>query len=111
MMTHAPEPWRKDELGNIVNADFMIYSNRWPCTMYRKEDVDRLIACVNACAGIPTEDLAQIRHAALVKIQGDKINEHMFGGHENRPPIPPSPRMLAEYLEIVWGVKTKVEYL
>jgi hypothetical protein len=56
-MTYTPEPWRIDEHSNIVNADFMVYSTSYPGMFYRREDMDRAIACVNACAGIPTEDL------------------------------------------------------
>lgn len=32
-------------------------------TMYSEEDARRLVACVNACAGIPTEDLERYYNA------------------------------------------------
>ncbi len=55
MTGHTPEPW-----GPFDNP---------PLTMItlNKYDYDRARACVNACAGIPTEQLAKGNVAALIK--------------------------------------------
>lgn len=55
-MTYPSEPWRKDEHGNIVGEDFMVCGKNGN-PLPRDEDWERIIACVNACQGIPTERL------------------------------------------------------
>jgi len=57
-MTHSPEPWTRksgwlepvlDANGNIVVTTEDVIMQRY--------DLVRAIACVNACKGVPTEDL------------------------------------------------------
>lgn len=66
MTDHSPEPWKID----TVNADRRvhvsgIYDAQQQCPLTPSpgdwtmsvEDARRITACVNACRGIPTEDL------------------------------------------------------
>lgn len=47
-MSHTPEPWRVSGTGHICAGDKVIpYDDL-------KADARRIVACVNACAGIPT---------------------------------------------------------
>lgn len=55
---HTPEPWRKEgdwRTGMIVGA----YGSDVAVTVgkYGEANAARITACVNACAGIPTDDL------------------------------------------------------
>lgn len=65
-MTHSPEPWNSreyacGELASIVDASGNMIASveRWKndSTLLADSNVDRIVACVNACDGIPTEDL------------------------------------------------------
>lgn len=50
-MSHTPEPWRVSGTGHICAGDKVIpYDDL-------KADARRIVACVNACAGIKTEAL------------------------------------------------------
>lgn len=55
-MSHTPEPWAVDPL-----YGFVIDKNGEPidlCGSYEASlNMDRLVICVNACEGIPTDDL------------------------------------------------------
>jgi hypothetical protein len=51
-MNHAPEPWKRiDEI--TLDGDGLRIVDQRPIG---DEDLDRAIACVNACAGIPDQD-------------------------------------------------------
>ena len=76
-------------------------------TDQEKADAERIVACVNACAGIPTEELPKVGQMVRMKRKGEEINNHIFGRFPTRPP---TERMLEEYLDIVWGVNVKVKY-
>lgn len=61
---HTPEPWRIDEYRNFVTPDGPLYLGgaTTPLTLgedMRKgwENARRIVACVNACEGIGTEQL------------------------------------------------------
>lgn len=63
-MKHTQEPWdvHQDAAGIIVakvNPDLSLLGldlDEYACFM-NEEDARRVVACVNACAGIPTDDL------------------------------------------------------
>lgn len=72
-MKHTPEPWdvHQDAAGIIVaklNPDMSLLGldlDEYACFM-NEEDARRVVACVNACAGIPTDDLeASPEHGLL----------------------------------------------
>jgi hypothetical protein len=78
---HSPTPW-------VAEDDFIIDANGesvgWavhnpvPILWYiPKEDADRIIACVNACEGIPNEELYQIKQI---------IQRYFQLHHEGGPP-------------------------
>ena len=54
-MEHSPEPWGKDSLTLIEDADGVMVAMAATVA-----DRDRIIACVNALAGIPTEDIERV---------------------------------------------------
>lgn len=54
---HTPEPWKHVGQGDIIGAN-----NDDACAAYLRTDIGdanarRIVACVNACAGIPTASL------------------------------------------------------
>ena len=57
---HSPEPWVAERGDFVVDANgatvgaILVYSNT-------AADTDRIIACVNACAGIPADELHMIK--------------------------------------------------
>jgi hypothetical protein len=59
-MPHSPEPWKAFSL-HITDAagDTVISANEdYTSTMLQSErDIRRIVACVNACQGISTEEL------------------------------------------------------
>lgn len=66
-MTHSPEPWKletppSDKWVQIVDANGKVVDDDLPrpAKPLLMEDFERIVACVNACAGIPTEDLSKI---------------------------------------------------
>ena len=62
---HTPEPWHlsfDDANGLQIEADGLtcvlyVSAEDIDADMFRTEDARRIVACVNACAGIPTEAL------------------------------------------------------
>lgn len=74
-MTHSQEPWISEGLPSALKgiARFEGMIGNDPCgfsgelnhigNTLKKEDADRIVACVNACAGIPTEDLPRFANA------------------------------------------------
>ena len=58
MSEHTPEPWTDD----------IIDTEHWPTRIITSEDWNRAKACVNACAGIPTEALEGASVRALVDV-------------------------------------------
>lgn len=67
-MNHSSEPWRKGLRSDSIVCDDMrialtpdvrnYYGGNLVCESLDEEDRERIIACVNACAGITTEKLA-----------------------------------------------------
>jgi hypothetical protein len=57
---HTPEPWELKTTAGSDHTLCTIYSSKAGRGIARHvlpEDASRIVACVNACAGIPTEDL------------------------------------------------------
>jgi hypothetical protein len=53
---HSPEPWRIDEQNRVTDATgHIVMFGELDCI--EAGDPRRIVACVNACAGIPTEAL------------------------------------------------------
>ena len=78
---HTPTPWgfsRDDENG----VEFNITSDKWyvavccdaPGNAFPQDNARRIVACVNACAGIPTDDLEQCPSGGLFHL-ADHANE------------------------------------
>ncbi len=58
-MSHTKEPWASGLHGiNIISPDtgFVVVST-YTGNQNRRDDIRRIVACVNACAGITTEEL------------------------------------------------------
>jgi len=57
MTTHTPEPWTADEHGNIGagSPEYIIAS----LNILREANARRIVACVNALAGVPTKNIAK----------------------------------------------------
>ncbi|MGY4028272.1 hypothetical protein ACW5WQ_20365 [Aeromonas rivuli] len=64
MSQHTPVPWLK--VGKFVAAHSPLNDVFYVCQCDEEHDARRIVACVNACEGIPTEDLeASPRHGLL----------------------------------------------
>jgi hypothetical protein len=64
---HSPEPWNYGDLLTDKDGE-IIFDRGW----YEGEQIDpsdedweRIVACVNACAGIPTEVLTMHKHPVI----------------------------------------------
>lgn len=75
-MSHSPEPWRLIDSGflNSVrccdkNGEFVAgYCSDEGSIAKGDPNWERIVACVNACVGIPTERLAQMDLQSAVEI-------------------------------------------
>jgi len=70
MNGHSPEPWSYDSsYDNINDADDVAVLDIW-----NPDDAERIVACVNACRGISTEDLKKsIRKENIVLLGRDEV--------------------------------------
>lgn len=64
-MNHSPTPWIANENGHdVIDADGMLVVQAYAAFCDReplaKANIERIIACVNACASIPTESLTAL---------------------------------------------------
>ena len=60
---HAPEPWIVEgTAGTVISADL-----RGKRTINNAANARRIVACVNACAGIPTNELEGAHFAGAVR--------------------------------------------
>ena len=69
MSNHTPEPWSLLEAGDSIKHQVPVSSDRTSIltiategaiafgAVYSADDARRIVACVNACAGLPTEQL------------------------------------------------------
>lgn len=63
-MNHTPEPWSFIERGDCgagAEADLSVEKDDALRGYLSLDDARRIVACVNACAGIPTEQIEQMR--------------------------------------------------
>lgn len=79
---HAPEPWYKNKQGNLCGGGYMVCE-----TVYRDEDLERIIACVNACEGIPTEELNWVSVKDRLPTRDDKYFVYCPSADEDSPLI------------------------
>ena len=86
MANHTPEPWKTDELeififgndGNLTATPFMCAGRP---SETANANARRIVACVNACAGIPTEDLEKVNKPVDDKFHnGYRIKLECLGG-------------------------------
>jgi len=59
MPEHSPEPWSASG-SNIEDAngnDVCAFTGEWGETPLSPEDVRRIVACINSCVNVPTQDL------------------------------------------------------
>lgn len=66
---HTPEPWASDKRDPVLFQDVLILDSNGKSIgkVWRSEDTLRIVACVNACAGISTEALEQGVIGALIE--------------------------------------------
>jgi hypothetical protein len=73
-MKNSPTPWSVEETTidrRVVDANgtpifgLIERDGRQFMVIPLQENAERIVACVNACAGIPTEDLQQLTHGEL----------------------------------------------
>jgi hypothetical protein len=72
-MAHTQEPWRTGRAGAVVanfpikeiggSDDIEYYGGHLVCESVTKSNAARIVACVNACAGIPIEKLTQVENS------------------------------------------------
>lgn len=64
-MNHSPTPWIANENGHdVIDADGMLVVQAYAAFCDREPlaqaNIERIVACVNACASIPTESLTAL---------------------------------------------------
>jgi len=74
MSKHTPEPW-------IYHSDTGVIQYVGSCDM-SDADAERIVACVNACAGIPTDDIAVLVGCAINDIR--KQNAELSAQYADR---------------------------
>ena len=78
MTDHTPKPWQRRGKSYRIQIDDKFYLvPKWEGTAGTQRDrerlneiVERVLACVNACAGIPTEQLGDVKaliEAAIIQ--------------------------------------------
>lgn len=60
---HSPEPWfSEDDFVLCSNGESVGWISHGPSPLnVSREDQARIVACINACAGIPTDELHMIK--------------------------------------------------
>lgn len=85
--THTPEPWRVDHNGfTLVGNDVVLGSlGGCPGTSSQEDDANaaRIVACVNAMAGIKDpEGASAALHALLLAVGHDPtLSQRKYAGH------------------------------
>lgn len=81
-MEHSPEPWMCESWGDKSapgSQEFCVWSDRGrkdvsgqeiPIANTTEEDARRIVACVNACAGIATNNLEAMGEGGLFELLG-----------------------------------------
>lgn len=59
------EPWSRSDIepGVVLYCDGLVAQRPGSLRQFSSKELDRIIACVNACAGIPTEQLQEKANA------------------------------------------------
>lgn len=69
-MSHSPEPWEYNR--HRVHSGIVAVNNNFVCRpdlrFSTHEDMERIVACVNACAGIPTEELIGKKASKIIAV-------------------------------------------
>lgn len=72
MSEHTKEPWRISQYGNVVAGDNNNFTNEVRVKGFTlssgktcEDNARRIVACVNACEGIPTEVLESGPHRII----------------------------------------------
>lgn len=86
-MSHTPEPWALFEVGDRFKHQCPVSSDKTSIltiatedgtqfgAVYNNEDARRIVACVNACAGLETEAIEAIQQTA--SIVAGKLKKHI----------------------------------
>ncbi len=106
-MSHSPEPWTTDkfESGGYIadaNGEAILYQDDYERLL--REDADRIVACVNACAGIPDikgvitmigdmkvailtgdQEMAALIRRRLLELDGETANAPIHAAAAERP--------------------------
>ena len=64
-MNHTPEPWRIEN-GCIYSGSALIIKWLEPKNASNEDNARRIVACVNACAGLATQQLEQTTLRAML---------------------------------------------
>jgi hypothetical protein len=76
MSEHTKEPWAIHNSKNLIAI--LDYEGKHLAELWQRKEYDsvanarRIVACVNACAGIPTEALEQITSGELCEVYFDR---------------------------------------
>jgi len=74
---HTVEPWTADEFGNLGagEPEYILGMMAWE----PEANARRIVACVNACAGVPTEVVEKYTHETALRValvtQRDEIRQ------------------------------------
>jgi len=74
-MSHSPEPWKvepSDEHEGRFEIDHAGYGSVPGCDGLFEEDARRIAACVNACAGVPTELIEAVDQKEIISAIGTR---------------------------------------
>ena len=104
-MNHSPEPWKvelSDDWDDRYEIDHSGDGSVVGCDGLFLEDADRIVACVNALAGIPSDTILKM---------GPTIRQaHTFAAGYLPMGGPLTAEFIEEYLEMLTGYKCKVEF-
>ena len=81
---HSPEPWYQDPEDCAWLGGASVFSEKGPVRLCEVSEADarRIVACVNACAGLPTEALEAGALGRALDALGDMASQHRCGcGH------------------------------
>lgn len=89
-MGHTPEPWRAEwQPGQTPNHTYthcVMYGDDSLCDTLTKADAERIVACVNACAGMadPAAEIQRLRaiekavRKLVAETTGDDIEKRIY---------------------------------
>jgi len=104
MADHSPEPWRIAEVpaggqGIIDRNHRTVLSDPY---VIRDENKHRVVACVNACTGIPEKNLPKVHGVfAAQRVAQDVHNEILQN-------LIPSARNIEDFVQLALGIRCRV---